>query len=470
MARIGRGPQRILACGARRHRRTTIETDQDASVAAVGATGARSGGATLLAFGGLLARGSAFAGIVIITRLLSQPDVAIVLLAQAASQYLLIVMDFGLTLTGIRAIAAAPARVREVMGGTLVIRLGIGLLGATVILVGTALLGATPATLAVVLGFCLVALASAADLTWVGQVLGSTTLRAAVTTGGALAGLALTAALVTIVPAPLTVVAAQLAGAALAVGLGLRSVIRRYGRPIRPTRTEAGRLILDSIPLGLASLLAQVYYNFDLLLIAAWRPIVEVATYGAAYKIIFGLLMLGWTYAGVALPRLTVAHRDGPDAFAREIGRDVVTVLAWSVPIAIVVALASLVIMTSLFGAPYASGAAPLTILVVSVPIAAVRIVILYSFTASGRPWAVPVSSGPGAAINLGLNLALIPTFGMVGAAVTTVVAELAVTAVAIVQARATLRQIPWRLAISDVIARAATLRPRQSGESGKLP
>jgi O-antigen/teichoic acid export membrane protein len=113
-------------------------------------------------------------------------------------------------------------------------------------------------------------------------------------------------------------------------------------------------------------------------------------------------------------------------------------------PLAVVAAILAGPIVTVLFGPAFAAGALPLMILLATIPIAAVRTIILYSFTAAGRPWAVPLSSGPGAVINLLLNIVLIPRFGMVGAATTTLVAEIVVAAVAAWQARGLLARIDW--------------------------
>jgi O-antigen/teichoic acid export membrane protein len=404
----------------------------------------RRGGAALLASSNIVARICAFALVVVIARFLATDDFAIVLLAQAVTQYLLIVLDFGLTLTGIRTIAANPSRVREVMGTALAIRVSISIVGVLLIAAGGIAVGLDrPALVALVL-FSLAAAVTSFDVSWIAQALQATRLRSFVVAGGAALGLAITTILLLASQTAATVAIGQLLGIGLAVGIGLVIITRDHGRPALPDVRLLRMIVTTSIPLGLASLLAQVYYNLDLLLLAAWRPLTEVAIYGAVYKIVLGMLMLVWTYAGVALPRLTAAHARGLDDLAVEMRHDILTILTWMLPIAVVAAILARPIVTVLFGPAFAAGALPLMILLATIPIAAVRTIILYSFTAAGRPWAVPLSSGPGAVINLLLNIILIPRFGMVGAAATTLVAEIAVATVAAWQARGLLARIDW--------------------------
>jgi O-antigen/teichoic acid export membrane protein len=407
--------------------------------------GPRRGGAAILASSNLVARACAFLGVILIARVLGTTDFALVLLAQAVTQYLLIVLDFGLTLSGIRTIASDLGLTREVMGAALATRLVAAIVGTLVIVLVGAIVGADPNMLILILAFALAGVVSSVDLSWVAQAHQSTLLRALVSGGGAFLGLVLLAVFLPFSPVPLTVALAQIIGVAIAVGAGLVVTFRTFGLPMRPRVPLLRTLIGASIPLGLASLLAQVYYNVDILLLGLWRPLAEVASYGAAYKLVLALLMLIWTYAGVALPRLTRASAIGPVALAAQVHRDLVTVVGWTLPAAILGALFARPVIELLFGSEYIDGAVPLTILLCTVPIAAFRTILLYSFTASGRPWAVPLSSGPGAVVNVILNVMLIPVLGMVGAAVTTLVAEIVVTAVAAWQARSMLRLIRWR-------------------------
>ena len=401
-------------------------------------------GAAMLSASNILARLCAFVGVIVMARLLDTAAFATVLLAQAITLYLSIVLDFGLTLTGIRSIASDPALARSVMASVLAIRLVIAGLGSALILLIGLVIGIDSEGLGVVAMFAVAAAVAALDLSWVLQALQSTWLRSVVVGASAIVSLGLLVVLLPRQPEAITVPASQVIGTLLAVAFGIAVTIRGLGWPTRPPRDLFRKLILASIPLGLASLLAQVYYNVDLILLALWRPLEEVAAYGAAYKVIFGLLMVVWTYAVVALPRMTVAFQAGGDALANEVHRNILTIVGCTLPVSIGCVIFAAPILEILFGSSYGVAAVPFAVLAATVPIAAFRTILLYSFTASGRPWAVPISSGPGAVINISLNLMVIPTYGMLGAAVSTLVAELVVTVVAAWQARGTLRRIAW--------------------------
>jgi O-antigen/teichoic acid export membrane protein len=78
------------------------------------------------------------------------------------------------------------------------------------------------------------------------------------------------------------------------------------------------------------------------------------------------------------------------------------------------------------FGATYAAAALPLQVLIWSIPLLWMRNVFQAALIAAGREDRVLHMTAAVAALALVLNLILVPLLGAVGAAVTTVVAELA--------------------------------------------
>jgi O-antigen/teichoic acid export membrane protein len=409
----------------------------------------------VLTTGTIVSRGAAFVTTVVVARQFEPAAFAVVLLAQAVAQYLAMLIDFGLTLGGIRTVAVAPERIREAAGAVLSIRLVLGATGVIVVWAATAATGMSSATAAVFVLFAVATMVAGLDLSWVAQGRESTGLRALVLVAGSCLALAIVALAVMVYHDPIVVPIAQLTGSAVMVGVALVIIRRRYGGPRRPDQAVLRSMVAIALPLGLATLLSQVYYNLDLILLGVLRSPHEVAAYGSVYKLVLALLMLAWTYALVVLPRLTRAHAHGATALRTEFGLRLRHLAGVLVPMCLVAAMVAQPLVVAIFGPAYAAGAEPLVVLLFSVPLSAAGSLMLYTLIASGRSWVLPLSTGSGALVNLGLNLFLIPRFGMMGAAVATVAAVAVVLGTAIFLARANLPSPSW-LTLGRLVAGCA--------------
>jgi O-antigen/teichoic acid export membrane protein len=394
--------------------------------------------------GTLAARGAAFVTAVILARYFEPATFAVLLLAQAASQYLAIALDFGLTLGGIRMVANRPGMVRSAMGAVLFIRTALGFAGVLAVWMATVLLQLDATSSGIFVLFALATAVAALDLSWVAQGHQSTALRALVLAGSSGLALAVLIVALSIHPDPLVAPTAQLIGVGPVVVIGISVIARRYGGPLVPNRAVLATIVRSAVPIGMATLLAQVYYNLDLLLLGVFRTLQEVASYGAMYKIILALLMLGWAYALAVLPRLTLASDAGTHVLRAEIALRLRHLAAGVVPLVIGIMVLAEPVLVATFGPAYGDAAAPFSVLLASVPVSAAGSLLLYSLVAAGRNWALPLSSGCGAILNLLLNLILIPPFGMMGAAWATLAAVALVLALAAFNARPFLPSLRW--------------------------
>jgi O-antigen/teichoic acid export membrane protein len=386
--------------------------------------------AILMVGGTLVARLSAFVAAIIAVRLLAQDAFAVVVLAQAAVAYLTVALDFGLTMAGIRAVAYDPGSLRRTMGAILLIRAGVAIVG----LAATAALGMLfdlrPNAFAVLMVFAFATAVATFDLSWILQGLQRMGLRAFVVAGTAVLNLCLLVLFITLWRDPLAVGVAYLAATVVMVAASAVLVVRTYGGPVLPSASIARVLIIGAIPLGLGMLLAQVYYNFDILMLGLVRPITEVAIYGAIYKIVLGLLMLAGTYGIVCLPAYAAAYAQSEQAFRRILQRNVRLLSSFILPVVILGTLAAESLAVLFFGDSYRAGGGPLAILLWSVALSFVSSTLLYALVAAGHGWLLTLVAAAGAIVNVAINLVLIPRFGMIGAASATVAAELAVLAV----------------------------------------
>jgi O-antigen/teichoic acid export membrane protein len=111
-------------------------------------------------------------------------------------------------------------------------------------------------------------------------------------------------------------------------------------------------------------------------------------------------------------------------------------VIAGALPIAVGGFVYAPEIIALVFGADYAPSVLPLRVLLLSVPISAVRDVPVMAVLSRGREDLVLRVVAASAAANLVLNSVLIPAFGMLGAAVATLSTEILRFALCLVYAR----------------------------------
>jgi O-antigen/teichoic acid export membrane protein len=183
-------------------------------------------------------------------------------------------------------------------------------------------------------------------------------------------------------------------------------------RPVDAGRFAAGRMV----PVALATGLGVLYYRVDLWLLALLRGSRDVALYGSTYRVLDGILLGA---SAIAALSVTATVRAADADRRRVVGRLVGLSVLVTAPIALLGLVGAPQVMRVLFGARYA-GAGPLLrlLLIAAVPSAVVTVVAPLAFlwgrstTVKGYLWFL--------ALDLALNLALIPAMGPAGAALAT--------------------------------------------------
>jgi len=133
--------------------------------------------------------------------------------------------------------------------------------------------------------------------------------------------------------------------------------------------------------------------------------------------------------------------------------------VAGGLPIAVGGWLLALPLVTAVFGTAYGPAAPAFAILVWSIPLSLVRDIPIVALITHGQERTVLRVTGIVVVLNIALNLALIPRFGMVGAAVATVVTEGARMVLAFITVQRYGLGLPsWRLVWRPFAAAAAML------------
>ena len=198
-----------------------------------------------------------------------------------------------------------------------------------------------------------------------------------------------------------------------------REVVRqKERRPMRPDgelfRNAVAYGLKFFIPLGAAILI----FRIDLLIVNHFRGAAEAGVYAIASQVANLLTMLPGVIAGLLFPRVA-AHQDPSAGFTIRVARHVTFVLL----ILCVAVAGGSFLLPLVYGARFADATIQLLLLLPGICLIGVESVLVQHFAGTGLPLAIPVFWLITLAVSIGLNLALVPTFGARGAAVTSTIA-----------------------------------------------
>lgn len=173
------------------------------------------------------------------------------------------------------------------------------------------------------------------------------------------------------------------------------------------------------LPLGMATILTQAFHNLDTVLLGAMSSAKEVGRYSSAYKILFLILGTYWLVTNSLYPKLACA-KGGAHA-RRLLFRVLLLVTIVGLGLAVAIRPLASVILRIVYGSDLGATRL-LQILVFAIPLDFCVALLGTVFVSRGRDHAVLTATGSAAAINIILNLLLIPRFQAMGAAIATLV------------------------------------------------
>lgn len=381
---------------------------------------------SLVAFGGgeLLGRIIAFAATVVVARQLGAEAYGVIGFAFALMLYAQSAAELGLEQLGPREVADRDAGLDTLVSSLLLTRLAISVLLAALMSAAGLLLVTKPegSVLAI---FSISLLAVGANARWVHLGLDQAGVVSAARILAELVKAALVVAFVRgpedLFIFPIAHVACELFGSGI-----LLAALHRRGIRLRwqVDTSLARRVFRDARPLLLTSLLSLLIYNADVIVLRLFRDRAEVGLYLVAYTLLNFIGVLGNVITLSLLPTLR-RLRNAPEQASAIYHSTMAQAFAAGLPVAVGATLLAPGILALVFGSEYTASAAPLRILIWSFPLLLLRSVEAGALIAQGRQHQVLILTGVAAAVNLSLNFAVIPFLGMVGAAATTVLAEL---------------------------------------------
>ena len=379
----------------------------------------------VLAAADLVSKGLGFLVAVVIVRQLGAEAFGTLSFVAAFLAFALIVGAGGTDLYAIRRTVAGGDSVPSLAGTLLVLRTASGL----VVYAGLVLLAVAVPALRPNWGlfalYGLTVFTAAASLAWVPQALRRTGVLAVATFAGpgVLLGILVTAFLVTrepwVVPVA-QVVADGLVAAGLLVWAGR---IGCLGRPL-PVRRWWG-LLREAVPIGSSRLFRALALSSDLVILGLLVPPVLVGLYAAAHKLFILGISLGAGYFVVLFPRLAELEGETADGLGKQVAASRRQLLALTAVPVIVLLLCPGWVLTQLFGEPFAAAAWELRLLTVAAVANVLGNLYRHALVARNRQRSECVMAAGSAGVHVAAKLALVPFFGIIGAAVGTLLGEL---------------------------------------------
>jgi O-antigen/teichoic acid export membrane protein len=186
-------------------------------------------------------------------------------------------------------------------------------------------------------------------------------------------------------------------------------------------RGEIRQLAREGAPLGLASVLNMAVFRLDAVLLRILEGPVAVGVYGVAYRFFEPLLFVTWSLTHAATPRLA---RESAGEPGRTFELALAATLAFYLPIAVGALFTAPWLLEHLFGPRYLSADDAVMWLAASAVPYAVAHLARNAAIAAGQRRSIPAVAGVVLLVNVALNLVLIPSHGVTGAAIATFAAE----------------------------------------------
>lgn len=375
-----------------------------------------------LGSGEIIARAVAFIGTAYLARTLGPEGFGIIGFVTALFGYLALTVTAGFNDVGSREIARRPHEAPSIAASVIIVRLLLAFIALTVIVIAAWLINKPPTVKLVMVLMGLSFFSLALDTSWVYKGLernrrvGAALVLGQVLFVGAVLVVVRESGDVVLVPL------AQFFGEVSAALLLAVSVFR-LGE-IKPEIREGIRILRSSGLLTVSRLLRTLIYTFDVVLIGFLIGEREVGLYNAAYRICFLLVAIAVAVHSSYLPALTRAVvRD-----IKQVGciaeRSVNLAAAIAAPMIVGGIVLSLSLLKAIFGPEYVEGAGAFRLLLLSIGFVfihgAMHNILLVSNRLKVEMWIMAVAAG----LNIGLNIILIPRYGLVGAAFVTALAE----------------------------------------------
>ena len=382
-------------------------------------------------------KAAVFAITVVAARRLSQDAFGIFSLASVIGWLLALATDFGIPLHVARAVARRSEQASDILTVWVKVRLWTSAIAIALVALTVPFWPATAGYTVPIVLFALVYIISALIdfLHYFYRGIGRSDVEStltlwsrAITLGAALLALAWRADLTVLALAMLVPVSATFVWSLwLAARLARERALPAHGvvvaaSPSISVATLWPEFRRDVFPIGAGIVLSALYFRIDLLLVEMWHGTEPVALYNAAFRLVETVRLFPAAVLAVALPSLCRATDTGPlrrvAAAVSVFGLVVTPVLwagaRWGLPI--------------VYGTSYVAAVPAFRILILSLPLMSLNFALTHQLIGWDGQRAYAIVCAVALAVNLALNVVMIPPLSIEGAAWATVWTEVVVT------------------------------------------
>jgi O-antigen/teichoic acid export membrane protein len=234
-------------------------------------------------------------------------------------------------------------------------------------------------------------------------------------------------------------------GSMIGVAIGFVLLHRTTGMPARRVSQREWRALATvSIPYAAQDTFALLLARMDTLLLSLFASQAAVGRYGAAYRLFETTFLITYALSGSFAALYTTLRLDGDPPLRFVFQRSIKLAVVLLIPLTVTYAVLAGPICRLIYGSTFAS-AAPLRILSPAVVLMGVINLSVALLVSRENPRRIVFLTGVIAALNIALNLILIPIDGDVGAAVAMLATEVIYAIWVMSRASRTVGGLQWR-------------------------
>lgn len=375
-----------------------------------------------LGAGEILARVTAFIGTAYLARKLEPTGFGIVNFAAALFGYFALMVTAGFNEVGAREIARHPKKAASIAISVTLFRSVLAFIALSAMAAVTVLLDKPPEVKAVLFLTGLLFIPLALDTSWVYKGLERNGRVGLVLVLGQILYVAAVLLSVKLPEDVRYVPVSQFFGEMAAALLLIAPVI--FSDKIKLDLSDGIRIFRNSGAWAFSRLLRTLIFTFDVVLIGFMLNERDVGLYTAPYRICFLLVALAVAIYASYLPAMIRANMQGKIQVENIAGRSLSLSSAIAAPAAIGGIILAIPILQTVFGANYVEGAVAFRFLILSVGFIFISQALHNVFLVFDKLKTEMMIIAAAAALNIGLNIILIPELGLTGAGIATASAE----------------------------------------------
>jgi len=379
-----------------------------------------------LLFSGIISQAIGFVVIVYLARILNPDNFGKISFALAIITYFSLITNLGLPLLGTREIARDKKKINEYLGNILTMRLCLAFLSFGLLLLITYFLNKPLEIKYLIILYGLGLIPSSLLLDWVFQGLEKMEY---IGLGRILSRLIYAALVLFFIKGQkqlLLIPCIAVISNLLVTGFLFFIFIKKFGKlKLKFNIIFWKNLIRQALPLGISIVMIQIIYNIDMVMLGFMRTDIEVGYYSAAYKIILVLISIGAFYFDAIFPVVSNYYKTSLDSLKKLQSYTTKLMVSIAIPLGIGGTILARPIINLLYGPKYSEGIIAFQILIWVVVLIYINMIYARGMWACDKQNEFLKIVTFQGLTNIGLNLFLIPSFGIVGAAIATVSAEI---------------------------------------------